>query len=733
MVALLGRITVLRVLEATDGAALEPDTVFVAPPAVDIVVNEATLSLAQPDDRHRPWPSIDRLFISAAEALRDEAIGVVLSGTGEDGAAGVEAIKGAGGVVIVQDQATAAFGSMPGAAFATGSVDLQLAPHDIPAALERILAVDAMDIPAPDGDEGAVQSSVPGLDDAAVEAVIATLRSTTGIDYSGYKRSTLRRQLERRLRLLNRTPAEYVGVLSGDAAEAAALSRSILVNVTAFFRDRPVWDAVADHLRTLVDTLDPLVPLRMWVPGCASGEEAYTVAMLGAEALGPAHGDLTSRMKVFATDLDERSLAVARRARYSGAAVDAIPSTLRERWMRPVDRDWEVVPSLRECVVIAQHNVAFDPPFPRVHLISLRNTLIYFQPHLQDRALQLCQFALVPDGLLVLGKSERLPHADFLFSLVEPGHHIYRRRYSARTVTAPAGRYAPPGRGSATARSVADGDHGTVPYRRLLQFLAAPSLLLDDHDTLMEVIGDVSPWCVVAAGSHTGNVAELLREPYQPIVHAMLSQLRHGSIGTVIREVAAPGGLVEVSATRFAAGGIYAVVSFRALAAPPSGASDQNAPVDAEAVHVRKALESAQEALQATVDDLTGSNEELQALNEELQASTEELQATSEEAQASNEELEAANEELTTLNQELQARSVDLVKANTDLENIQASLTSGLVIVDRDLRVLRYSALAVRVFSLIDEDIGRPLPAMGASARSNPFGVQPCRALISLR
>ena len=162
----------------------------------------------------------------------------------------------------------------------------------------------------------------------------------------------------------------------GDAAEAAALSRSILVNVTAFFRDRPVWDAVADHLRTLVDTLDPLVPLRMWVPGCASGEEAYTVAMLGAEALGPAHGDLTSRMKVFATDLDERSLAVARRARYSGAAVDAIPSTLRERWMRPVDRDWEVVPSLRECVVIAQHNVAFDPPFPRVHLISLRNTLI---------------------------------------------------------------------------------------------------------------------------------------------------------------------------------------------------------------------------------------------------------------------------------------------------------------------------------------------------------------------
>ncbi|MEI7715345.1 MAG: chemotaxis protein CheB [Mycobacterium sp.] len=222
LVALLGRITVLRVLEAADGAELEPDTVFVAPPAVDIVVNEATLSLAQPDDRHWPWPSIDRLFISAADTLGDECVGVVLSGTGEDGAAGVEAIKGAGGVVVVQDQAIAVFGPMPGAAFATGSVDLQLAPHDIPVALERLLAVDAMDIPALDGDDGAARSGLADLDDAALEAVIATLRSTAGTDYSGYKRSTLRRQLERRLRLLNRTKAEYVGMLSGNAAEAAA-------------------------------------------------------------------------------------------------------------------------------------------------------------------------------------------------------------------------------------------------------------------------------------------------------------------------------------------------------------------------------------------------------------------------------------------------------------------------------------------------------------------------------
>jgi two-component system CheB/CheR fusion protein len=714
LVALLGRITVLRVLEATDGAALEPDTVFVAPPGVDVVVTGTALGLVQPDDRHRPWPSIDRLFTSAADTLGDECVGIVLSGTGDDGTAGVEAIKGAGGVVIVQDQATAAFGAMPGAAYATGSVDLQLAPDTIPAALERILAAGTGtavgDVPTPGVEDAAAVGGSPGLDNAGVEAVIVALRSATGVDYAGYKRSTLRRQIERRLRIVNRTPAEYVGMLGRDAAEAEALTRGILVTVTAFFRDRPVWDALAGHLRALVDTLDPIRPLRLWVPGCASGEEAYTVAMLAAEALGPSQDDLVSRMKVFATDLDDRSLAVARRARYPRAGVEAVPDELRDRWMQPVDGDWEVVPSLRECVVIARHNVAFDPPFPRLHLISLRNTLIYFQPHLQDRVLQLCQFALVPDGLLVLGKSERLPHAGFLFSVVEPGYHIYRRRYSARAVTVPAGRYAATAAVAATPRALAvDDDHGVLPYRRLLQALAAPSLVLDEHDSLIEVIGDVSPWCLVAAGSYTGHVVELLREPYRPVVRAMLSQLRHSSIDTVLRQAAGPDGPVEFSVTRFVSGAVSAVVSFRV---PAAGAAGADAPVDAAEFHVRKELESAQEALQATVDDLSNSNEELQALNEELQASTEELQATSEEAQASNEELEAANEELTTLNQELQARGVELVSANTDLENIQASLTSGLVIVDRELRVLRYSPLAVRVFSLIAEDTGRPLPAV---------------------
>ncbi|MDR3662506.1 MAG: EAL domain-containing protein, partial [Mycobacterium sp.] len=352
------------------------------------------------------------------------------------------------------------------------------------------------------------------------------------------------------------------------------------------------------------------------------------------------------------------------------------------------------------------------PPFPRIHLISLRNTLIYFQPHLQDRVLQMCQFELLPDGLLVLGKSERVPRADVLFSVVEQGLRIYRRRHSMVAVALPSGRYVPTVRVPTVPSKVAAGhDHGVAHYRRLLQVLAAPAVVLDDQDSLIEVIGDVSTWCAVTEGPYTGHVADLLRTPYRLLVRRMLSQLRHGAPDVVVREVSGPDGPVEVSVTRLRDGGAGAVVSFRVLPARP-GASDPDVAVDATESHVSAALESAQDALQATVEDLGSSNEELQALNEELQASTEELQATSEEAQASNEELEAANEELTTLNQELQARGAELVNANTVLENIQASLTSGLVMVDRDLRVTRYSPLAVRVFSLIREDIGRPLPAV---------------------
>ncbi|BBY27408.1 EAL domain-containing protein [Mycolicibacterium sediminis] len=717
LVDLLQRITPLRVVEATDGARLEPEVVFVAPPGTDVVVSDTTVGLSKADGERRPWPSIDRLFASAATSFGEASVGIVLSGTGQDGAAGVAAIGMAGGVVIAQDHTSAAFESMPDAADATGAADLRLPPQEIPDALDRILA----DSPA--GSRGGVQaaqeygpSDLDGngqvLDDAAVETTVAALRSATGVDYSGYKRTTLRRQIERRLRVTDRTPADYADVLAASPGEATALTHGLLVGVTAFFRDRAVWDEVAVQLRGIVDALDPATQLRMWVPGCASGEEVYTLAMLAAEALGGRDTRaLSDGLKVFATDLNESALVAARRGRYSEGSTAAIPPALRERWLTRTGQDWEVTPDLRECVVIARHNVAFDPPFPRLHLISLRNTMIYFQPHLQERVLELCRFALLPDGLLILGKSENVPRLGQRFSVAAAEHRIYRRRSVEGPVTAPTGRFAPMTTTVAKSAAAQRHDHDAALYRRLLRVLASPSLVLDGDDRLLEVVGDVTPWCAVGEGRHFGYAAELVREPYRLAVRTLLSQLRHGSSEALERTVAGPDGPVTLRASRVGADGVSTVVSFGV----PLASSTGHGVAAAESVadpQMTKALESAQDALQATIEDLSGSNEELQALNEELQASTEELQASTEEAQASNEELEAANEELVTLNQELQARSAELTMANADLENIQASLTSGLVIVDRDLRVLRYTPIAVRLFSLIPEDVGRPIPAV---------------------
>lgn len=705
---LLGNVTTLRVVEAVDGAPLEPGVVLVAPPRFDVEISHRVVDVVAPLDERRPWPSIDRLLQSAADVLHVRSVGVVLSGTGDDGAAGVEAIESAGGIVVIQDPDTAQFDGMPRAAFATGAVDVQAPAAEIAGVLQSLLGsrrdVDGIDSLGFDG---------PVADESLVEEVIATVLSTTGMDFSGYKRSTVYRQIARRQRAVeSATLHEYVERLHADPDESVALARILLVTVTAFFRDSSVWEALAVHLRTLVSELDG-AQLRLWVAGCASGEEAYTLAMLAADAIGVTQEDMSERVKIFATDLDEHTLDVARRGLYSSAHVQAVPAALRARWMRRSGEDWEVVPALRESIVFARHNVAFDPPFPKIHLISLRNTLIYFQSHLQERVLQLCQFALVPDGLLLLGKSERVPRADALFAIVDHDSRLYRRRPSTQFVGLPAGRYVPTARvltdppSPASARRM----QPTVMYRHLLRALVPPALVLDEAGRLVEVIGDVSPWCSIAEGPHTGNVVDMLREPYRFAVRAMLSQLRFSNPSSVVRELRIDDADVTITATRLAAEPLGSVVTFRmgVESTRPVVLTEHSS---SEVVRMTEELESTQEALQTTVEDLSASNEELQAMNEELQASSEELQASSEEVQASNEELEATNEELTTLNQELQARGAELARANVDLENIQISLTNGLVLVDRDLKVTRFTPLAIRLFSLIPEDIGRPLTAI---------------------
>ena len=729
LVELLSHHTSMPVVAAEEGAKLEPGVVYVGPPGSDIVVAEESIRLPQASPTKRPWPNIDRLLESLAAEFGPDAVGVILSGSGSDGAAGATAIRDGGGVIAVQDPTTAAFEQMPTSTLDTGSVNLTAPAESIGTELHDLLfgrsarpadeqTGSTTDETVADRPRSEVSTDTPDLDAADLATIIECLRLTTGIDYSGYKRSTLSRQIERRRHGKGISVAEYAASLPDDTAEAGALARAILVSVTSFFRDGAVWESVGMRLKTVVRSLAAHEPLRLWIPGCATGEEAYTIAMLAADALDGAENrsGLSSRLKVFATDLDDAALTVARRGQYRAAEIDAVPQRLRDRWMYQSTAGWAVVPELRECMVIAHHNVAYDPPFPRVHLISLRNTLIYFESRLQARVMDLCHYALVPDGLVVLGLSERISNVDAVFTAVDYTHRIYRRGDSSRLPSIAVTRrlQAPPANGgnfpSGTGPTRADAE---LPYRRILQITSAPMLIVDDRDVLIEVIGDVSRWCTVGEGRQTGAVTEILREPYRLTVRTLLSQLRQTN-STTVELVTGEGNRVRITGARVSTEfTTRTVVSFRAEEALPThGTVDSSATASTPVLDMNAQLDSTQRALEAIVADLGSSNEELQAMNEELQASSEELQATTEEAQAANEELEATNEELTTLNQELQARTNEAQQANTDLTNIQSSLTSGLIIIDRELRVTRFTPLAVRLFSLIDADRGRPLTAI---------------------
>jgi two-component system CheB/CheR fusion protein len=705
---MLGRETALSVRVATDGALLEPGVILVAPPNADISVRDSAVALSSPGDQARPKPSVDVLLRTLATSWGENAVGVVLSGTGHDGADGLRAVRAAGGLTIAQQLDTARFEGMPSAAVLTGAVDLVLAPGEIGAALARVLspAPPAPGRPAQDPDE-----------DELVKEILLALRAATGADFTDYKRSTLMRQIARRTALRNVGGlAQYHQLLAGDPEEARALTSLMLVTVTSFFRDTQVWDALTGPLAELAKGLSPDQQMRAWVPGCATGEEAYTVAMLAAAALG-APADLPRRLKVFATDLNEASLDIARRGRYPDDAVEPIPAELRARWLHQVPGGWDVAPVLRDVTVFARHNVALDPPFPKIDLISMRNVLIYFRGNLQERVLRTCHFALSPEGLLVLGDSERINDVHPLFEPVEAKTKIYRRRAGATPYPLPApqllqteyaARALPPGPGR-------DRDGRAAMRDALIRTFAPPSLVLDDNDEVVEVIGDVSLWCWVADGRHSSHVVALLRDDLKSVVSSLLIQLRHAGVPSAERDVTTANGRVRVAVQRLR-GDSTAVVSFGALDArgtdQPPVATQPPASGQAEVDRVSRELESTREALQATIEELGASNEELQVMNEELQASAEELQVSSEEVQASNEELEATNEELRTLNQELQVRASELAAANSDLQNIEDSLTSGLVLVDRAMRVTRFTPLAVRLFALIEHDLGRTLLAI---------------------
>jgi two-component system, chemotaxis family, CheB/CheR fusion protein len=715
LVDLLQRVCAVTVKQAVDGDCLEPGLVLVLPPHCDAELEGDRLRLSDPSGAFGPSPSIDHLFDSLARYWGEKAVAVVLSGTGSDGARGLRSVGSSGGLALVQSPESARFAGMPLAAIAMGGADLIADPAALGSRLQDWFS----------SGEGWSGQGV-GIDAEALllTSAIALLKKRTGIDFSQYKESTLRRQIQRRVAIHGlRGIEDYLPILSADANECQALMQNLLVTVTSFFRDPDAFAALCVHLRCLLENRREGDQVRIWIPGCATGEEVYSIGMILSDLMGhPAH--LSQELKIFATDLDEQSLRIARRGVYPSSAARDVPEALRQRFVRVDGNEIEIAKDLRSCIVFARHNICQDPPFPSIDLVSCRNLLIYFTAPLQEQVIDLLSLSLRPGGLLFLGSSESLgPTAGF--RLLNPVHRIYERTAELRSRRRVA-RAVPMQRAIAAERPPSHPSQSALPSSAqhvqlldaLVRSFAKPSLVVDENHHLVEVIGDVSPYCRIPDGRITAEVSTFLCDELQAEARALFLLVRADRMAVRSCSLSLPRLAVPVwlEAVPLQVGDqSLTLLSFNQVPMESAAtvaeltAGDRDVAFSREIERLERELLSSQDTLRRSVLDLEQANQELEASSEELQASSEELQSSNEELEASNEELQAANDELAALNEQLRAHSDELERLNTDMENIQLSLNQGMVIVDDQLRITRFSPLAVRVFGLLQSDLGQSL------------------------
>ncbi|MGB0129911.1 MAG: PAS domain S-box protein, partial [Rhodocyclaceae bacterium] len=699
----------LTITAAEDGAALTPDCVFVIPPGCDATVKDGRLCLTPEQPGIHGLPRVDELFRSLAQSHGRHAIGVVLSGTGSDGAAGAEAIHAAGGTVLVQEPGEATAPDMPEAVIRAGAADLQLTTEEIAFYLNALVPV--LEAGAP---------TQPALDDDEdFRSLLDLVFEATRLDVTQYKEATLRRQIERRLKALALDGmAAYLAHVRDHAAELALLRQQFLISVTEFFRDCRPFEALETALRELVARKRRGDSVRVWVTGCATGEEAYSVAILLQEILGPRLDQF--EVKIFATDIDEEAVQFARRGLYSARAMEGVSAARRARFFSSENGGYRISQGVREMCVFSPHDLIVHPPFIRMDAVICRNLLIYFKPSLQERVFSHLHFALNSDGYLLLGRSESVGPTSRLFEAVDAENKLFRRKslptqYPAYPVRRPPAaipvrpRIDPP-----------DNETGSLvasALNRLAGEYAPASVLVDTNFRVLHFFGNVRRYLALGEGSADFSLFALclpeLRDELKILCYRMLRPDLSEARGLPAR-MTLDGSAVFVQLTirhvpQEQNGAAPALlISFEEMPADPpaSGATanpDGYPDTAAEEIgRLRRELETTRSHLQAVIEELESSNEELQALNEEMQASSEELQS-------SNEELQASNEELTTLADELRAKSAELARSNTALTNVQESMRSALVVVDRLGRVTRFNSQAVRIFGLVKEDIGQTL------------------------
>ncbi len=729
---LIQRYTRMKVSEVEDGVTVRPNCAYIIPPGRDMAFLNGTLQLLEPSAPRGQRLPIDFFFRSLAQDQGERAIGIVLSGTGSDGTQGVRAIKAEGGMVMAQSPGSAEYDGMPGSAIATGLVDYELAPSEMPA---QLMAYSAHAF----GRRPRSSAAPAPRTENALRKLFVLLRAQTGHDFSNYKPSTIHRRIERRMDVQQIESMDaYVEYAQKTPAEVEALFRDLLIGVTNFFRDEEAFKALEEQaIPRLFAGKTASDVIRVWTPGCSTGEEAYSLAILLQERLEVLKQSYT--LQIFATDIDSHAIAAARLGIFPATiAANLSPERLARFFTAESDGSaYRIHKSIRDLLIFSEQDVIKDPPFSKLDLISCRNLMIYMGADLQRKLIPLFHYALKPGGILFLGTSESVGEYGDLFSVIDRKAKLYERKDEIHGARREAmSRFLSPSVTKSEALHRVVGKPGYIPKlplrelteQTLLKQLAAVGALVNGRGDILYLHGRAGMYLEPASGEvGVNNILTMAREGLrrelttalhkaagakETISISGLSVKTNGHFSTVnlsVRPVTA-GPQVPPETPLFLVI-LEEVASLPQRAERPSMNEPEQPDTDAEKriALLTRELRAKEEYLQVTHEALETSNEELKSSNEEMQSVNEELQSTNEELETSKEELQSVNEELATVNSELQTKVADLSRSNNDMNNLLAGTGIGTVFVDHRLRILRFTPSATRMINLIQSDVGRPV------------------------
>jgi two-component system, chemotaxis family, CheB/CheR fusion protein len=723
LASLLGKVTAMPVIEIEKTAKPEVNTVYVQPPNKCVVVKDGELVLVRRGQQ--PNVAIDQFFESLAEACGSRGIGVLLSGTGSDGTAGLRAIKAAGGLTFAQDEASAKFPEMPRNATRSGFVDAVRSPREIASEIRHIVEHPYIRRPMTESEtERAAKSEYEKANDLG--RIFLSLKNQMGVDFTGYKLGTLNRRIQRRMALHRITKlSQYARLLRNNKKEIEALFDDLLINVTRFFRDPQLFTALRKRfLPAILKSKDRHGELRAWVPGCATGEEVYSLAICILETLGDRASGL--RIQIFGTDLSEGMIDHARAGIFSGAIEKDVRPTRLKRFFEKRDSTYQISRRVREICTFARQNVVTDPPFSRLDLISCRNVLIYLSPELHKRCIPQFHHALNPSGYLILGPAESVGLFEQLFDLVDKKNKIYAKKMvvTPRPVELPdyqAVRAAPATARPASTEGATFGEQLIRAADHIMLNAYAPAAVIIDEDLRVHQFrGRPDFYLQHHSGPATLNLLQMVRPTLAADLRNVIrrciktnkparterSLIKHDGRSREINIQVVP---FKIATTNK----LWLLVIFDETTRGTKPGKAQRligkTAAQREIAELRRDLATSKESLQAIIEEQEATNEELRSANEEIESSNEELQSTNEELETAKEELQSTNEELTTLNEELSNRNLEMMQMNSDLNNLLASIQLPIVMVDNNLLVRRATPAARSAFNVLQSDVGRPI------------------------